>query len=479
MIIDTYSLKNKNALVLFLSIFLVILGNSVFAKIETRKNVPAEVKYRVLFILDASGSMKADWNGNQKLKIAAEILSNVIDSLEKTHKDVEFALRIFGHQSKKALHNCEDSKLEIPFASNNASKINKKLETIQALGYTPIAYSLQKAPFDFPVQKDVKNLIVLLTDGEENCDGDPCAAASQLQKNGINLKPYVIGMGLDNAFKETFECIGTYIPAPTPQKLKKVIQNIVEKTKTNITTQIKDNTTLQIHLLNDKSKSTQANIPIELYDAFTKELKYAFIHTFAANGAPDSIFIDGLNAYDIVIHSYPTIVQTDFVPTPNTHNVLKFPCELGELSVKMIGFEGLENIPVIIKNKMNEIVNIQNIQTVEKYLSGYYTIEINTLPAIIKTNYKIESSKLNEIILPKNGVLQLISNIGKAVSILDLNNNETLFWENKNVEGSINIELQPGNYKIIYRSNHPKESVLTRNIDITIESSKTKKLELN
>jgi len=440
---------------------------------------PPKVKYRVLFILDASGSMKAEWNGTMKLKVASEILANVIDSLEKEHQDIEFGLRIFGHQSPKPLHNCEDSKLEIAFGKNNAARIKQKLSEIKPLGYTPIAYSLQKAPYDFPVEKDVKNLIVILTDGEENCNGDPCNAAAQLQKNGISLKPYVVGMGLDNAFRETFECIGTYIPAVTPQKLKQAIRTIVEKTKVTVNTQLKDNTSLQIHVLNDKSKTFEGKFPVELYDAFTKEVKYSFIHTFAANKLPDSIFIDGLNAYDVVLHTYPPIIQNNFIPQPNKHNVLKFPCELGDFTVKMGGFQGLENIPVIVKNKNNEIVNIQNIQSSEKYLAGYYNIQILTLPLIEKNNFKIESEKLNEIILPNDAVLQFEVKVSKAVSILDMSNHETLIWENKNAEGNFALNIQPGKYKVIYRTNHPKESVLTRALEINLESAKTKRIELN
>ena len=74
-------------------------------------------------MLDASGSMKSLWQGTSKFDLSKEILINTIDSISKTNTQVEFALRVMGHQFPRAANNCKDSKLEVAFSKNNLEKI--------------------------------------------------------------------------------------------------------------------------------------------------------------------------------------------------------------------------------------------------------------------------------------------------------------------------------------------------------------------
>ncbi len=85
-------------------------------------------KTRILLLLDASGSMNESWNGQQKYEVAKEVIYETIDSLQKAQPEVELALRVFGHQSAKYLHDCKDSKLEVPFAARNSANSNRKAD---------------------------------------------------------------------------------------------------------------------------------------------------------------------------------------------------------------------------------------------------------------------------------------------------------------------------------------------------------------
>ncbi len=170
---------------------------------------------RILFIFDASNSMAGDWEGDVKINIARRILIEMVDSLQHV-ENVEMALRIYGHQSPVPPQDCSDTKLEVPFAPDNASRIRQKLRFISPKGTTPIARSLEQSAEDFPPCRSCRDIIILITDGVEACDGDPCAVSKKLQKKGIVLKPFVIGIGNDPWFKETFSCIG----ASETEKLK-------------------------------------------------------------------------------------------------------------------------------------------------------------------------------------------------------------------------------------------------------------------
>lgn len=141
---------------------------------------------RILFVFDCSFSMYGKWQTGVKMDIAKNLLSNFMDSL-KNKPNLEIALRCYGHQFPlEPQRNCEDTKLEVPFAAvnDNIPKVKAKIKTLQPMGTTPIAHSLGKSADDFTPKANCRNIIILITDGIEECDGDPCAVSLELQKKG-------------------------------------------------------------------------------------------------------------------------------------------------------------------------------------------------------------------------------------------------------------------------------------------------------
>ena len=123
---------------------------STFANAQNKINKDPEndqpaTLTRILFIFDASQSMFGRWQSDTKISIAQKLLSNMLDSLRDV-KNLELALRVYGHQKNFPPQDCNDTKLEIPFAKDNIGKISQKLKGIVPRGTTPIAYSLEKCP---------------------------------------------------------------------------------------------------------------------------------------------------------------------------------------------------------------------------------------------------------------------------------------------------------------------------------------------
>ena len=87
--------------------------------------------------------------------------------------------------------------------------IKQTLSNLRAQGTTPIARSLEKAANDFP-DAPGRNTIILITDGIEACDEDPCAVSRMLQAKGIVVKPFIIGIGIDEKNKESLKCVGNF-----------------------------------------------------------------------------------------------------------------------------------------------------------------------------------------------------------------------------------------------------------------------------
>ena len=52
---------------------------------------------RILFVFDGSGSMLESWQGSTRFEIAKDLLINMVDSIEKSNRNIEFALRIYGY----------------------------------------------------------------------------------------------------------------------------------------------------------------------------------------------------------------------------------------------------------------------------------------------------------------------------------------------------------------------------------------------
>src|SRR5262249_1620792 len=146
---------------------------------------------RIEFLFDASNSMFGQWQSGPKIDIAKKLMHNLMDSLRCT-PSLELALRVYGHQKPFRPQDCDDSRLEVPFNKGNFSTIQQVIKNLTPRGTTPIAKSLELCGNDFPKDKNnSRNIIILITDGIEECGGDPCAASASLQKKGIYLKPFI------------------------------------------------------------------------------------------------------------------------------------------------------------------------------------------------------------------------------------------------------------------------------------------------
>jgi len=147
----------------------------------------------VELILDASGSMLQRMQGRRRIDIAKEVLTTAIR--EQIPAGTPTALRVFGHRTPNA---CETD-LEMPLAPLDVAAAVSRIAGVQAknLARTPIADSLAA------VRQDLKSangpaLIVLVTDGEETCDGDPAAVIASLRESGMEVSLNIVGFAIDD-----------------------------------------------------------------------------------------------------------------------------------------------------------------------------------------------------------------------------------------------------------------------------------------
>src|SRR5687768_5687131 len=165
----------------------LFLSTTTFSQTKVQQKIPE--KTRILFLLDASGSMLEQWErpNQTRWSVAKSILIKLVDSLGQNSK-LELGLRVYGHRSPQEIKNCKDTWLEVPFKPRSHTLIIQKLNEIKPKGVTPITYSLEQAANDFPSNAGYRNIVILITDGIESCGGDLCAMSRAMQKKGVFLR---------------------------------------------------------------------------------------------------------------------------------------------------------------------------------------------------------------------------------------------------------------------------------------------------
>lgn len=165
---------------------------------ERETEIMRKMPPRMELILDASGSMNRRIGGKgspRRIDLAKKALVEVVDSLPDSSI---VALRVFGRRIKEGRKGaCQDTELLVPFGPLDKEALKKKVQGIQALGTTPIAYSLKKAGEDFPPGPGERR-ILLITDGKEECGGDPAATVAELRRSGLEVRVDVVGFALED-----------------------------------------------------------------------------------------------------------------------------------------------------------------------------------------------------------------------------------------------------------------------------------------
>ena len=428
---------------------------------------------RILFILDASNSMTARWTMEQtRIQAAKELLAQAVDSLVGT-PNLEIALRVYGHQSPitATFQDCNDTKLEVPFGKDNYSTIKYRIRSIEAKGTTPIARSLEAAAGDFP-DATTRNVIILITDGLEACDNDPCIIAQKLKDKGVKVTPFVIGLGMDLSFLDKFNCIGTYSEAETKDAFKSVLGNVINKALVN--------TTVQINLNDILKNPKETDVTMFLYQAGTKNLKYTFTHTINRFGNPDTLIIDPKYKYDLVVNTLPKLEKLGITLFRNIHNTITLDAPQGYLNVRFVNAAKPYQIETrVMQENSNTTLNIQRMGLNDKYIIGKYKVEILTLPRIYKSVEITQSSLVNIDIDAPGNLSYKLGNLITGQIFVKLENG-TFDWVS-NIDPNLKSGqwlLQPGNYVLISRQKSLKSAANTMEKEFRIISNKTTTLNL-
>lgn len=183
----------------------------------------------VLFIFDASNSMRAKIGAESKMAIAQRVLGEL---LSETPADLSVGLMAYGHSvDKDAANACADIAVLSGLGAQPAPALANVVKSLAPKGRTPIAGALAASAAAFAGKEEDANHVVLISDGVESCDGDPCAAVKSLRESGVKPRVHVIGFALSADERRQLECIpklgqGLYLAAANAKELKSAFSKV-------------------------------------------------------------------------------------------------------------------------------------------------------------------------------------------------------------------------------------------------------------
>lgn len=215
----------KKLFIIILSV--ICLNNTSFA-----------VEEEILILFDSTASMLENFGDNPKYITAVKETKQILKTIQPSKP---FGLRIIGINMENALDFlvntdsfCTATKLIEPIKYNNIDNINEKLDLLFPLGTTPLTYSLDKAINNDFSQYSQKH-IILITDGGESCNADPCGYIQNIMRTRSDIKIDIIAIGVSGNDLNQLNCLtnytsGTFINVSTPDELKFALNRIFKPT---------------------------------------------------------------------------------------------------------------------------------------------------------------------------------------------------------------------------------------------------------
>jgi Ca-activated chloride channel family protein len=445
----------------------LLVATCLSPALSQEKNAAASGdKTRVLLILDCSHSMWDRWQSDAKIKVTQKVLLNFLDSVA-SQNNIEVALRVFGHLNK----NSYGTRLEVPFEKGNNYKIQSKIKTLVPNGACTAASALSNSLNDFPTNGDSRNIILIITDGMDDCDGNICDVARQVQMSGVIVQTFILGIGNKQDFQHSLDCAGKFTYLPDEEHYSSTLHNIFRMSE--------EEAKVVVSLSDESNHLIEAAIPIAFYDKQTGVVKYTTVYSIDDRYTPDTLIVDPLVSYDITVFTRPVTMLKNRQFKAGRLNRLNVEIEQGAL---FLHFDGkrtnyqIQQYPVMVyRHGDAELLNTQLIGEKIDYLSGDYDITILSSPPLHLENVSIAGSSVTELTIPTPGLANI--NKGKTIclgTIFALKEGKlTRVCELNPNKINERLTLMPGQYQAVLKPINDIRYSLVKTVRFQIEAGQT------
>ncbi|MCS1352676.1 VWA domain-containing protein [Mechercharimyces sp. CAU 1602] len=195
--------------------------------------VPAGQQVNVVILLDSSGSMAEKVEGGKKMDLAKKAVHNFISNMPQ---GANVSLQLYGH---KGSNNEADKKVSCagveevyPLGEYQEDSFQTALDKAKPTGYTPLAGSMESAKNTLSSHlggANVQNIIYVVSDGVETCDGDPVKIAEELNQSGIQAVVNILGFDVDDKGQQALQKVadaggGEYQTVDTDVEMKEYFE---------------------------------------------------------------------------------------------------------------------------------------------------------------------------------------------------------------------------------------------------------------
>ncbi|MFQ5640616.1 MAG: VWA domain-containing protein, partial [bacterium] len=181
---------------------------------------------KVILVFDASGSMWESVDEEPKFMIARKVINEMIKEWDP---GVHLGLIVYGHRERES---CTDIESLIPVSKVNPKKFMKTIKSIDPTGETPLTQAVVEAAKELKYTEE-KATVILVSDGKETCNADPCAVSKELEQAGVDFTIHVIGFDLNQEERDALQCLagntgGRFFAATDAPALKNALRDTLE-----------------------------------------------------------------------------------------------------------------------------------------------------------------------------------------------------------------------------------------------------------
>lgn len=191
----------------------------------------AERQPAAVIVLDGSGSMwgqLGDGQASEQTKKFYLVRDALKQAIGKAGPATRLAVLSFGHRRKAA---CDDVELIAPLDTAAAGRVASGIDRISPRGKGPLALALKEAAK--VAAQGAPASVILVHDGDDNCQQDVCLAASEIAKSHPGMPIHTIGIGLTPVDARKMACIakttgGRVFDAGDPAGLARSVEKAFE-----------------------------------------------------------------------------------------------------------------------------------------------------------------------------------------------------------------------------------------------------------
>ncbi len=178
-----------------------------------------------MLVFDVSNSMWGQIDGVSKIEIAREVIGGLLQGWDP---DTDLGLIAYGHRKSG---DCSDIENVIPVGKVYPEVFADQVNNLTPRGKTPLTDAVREAA-DVLNYRDTAATVILVSDGVESCNADPCALAEELERGGVNFTAHVVGFDVGRIKDQgQLSCLaektgGLYLTADNADELTEALQTV-------------------------------------------------------------------------------------------------------------------------------------------------------------------------------------------------------------------------------------------------------------